>query len=104
MTLPTLDSIMHEPSPLEDGMPTLRAREQRLHLWNHHTGRSVCGRQVDRSGPGVTTDVSSVTCNVCRTEIGRLTSYIEEMADGLGGRVFHGILEEAGVFDRPGGL
>ena len=69
-------------------------------LWNHHTGKSLCGRQVDRLGPGVTTDVSSVTCNVCRTEIGRLTSYIEELVDGLGGRVFYGILEDAGVFDR----
>ena len=85
-------------------MTTLRAREPRLHLWNHHTGKSICGRQVDRLGQGVTTDVSSVTCNVCRTEIGRLTSYIEELVDGLGGKVFHGILEDAGVFDRLAGL
>ena len=45
-------------------MTTLRDREPWLHLWNHHTGKSICGRQVDRFGPGVTTDISSATCNV----------------------------------------
>ena len=63
-------------------MTTLRSREPRLHLWNHQTGKSICGRQVDRFGPGVTTDVSSVNCKACRTEIGRLTSYIEDLAGG----------------------
>ena len=45
-------------------MTTLRDGELRLHLWNHHTGKSICGREVKRFGPGVTTDVFSVTCNV----------------------------------------
>ena len=63
-------------------MTTLRSRELRLHLWNHHTGKSICGRQVDRFSLGVTTDVSSVTCKACRAEIGQLTSYIEDLAGG----------------------
>ena len=87
-----------------DRMATLKARSCDSTCGTITPARASAAGRSNRFGPNVATDVSSVTCNVCRTEIGRVTSYIDELVDGLGGRVFHGILEDAGVFDRLAGL
>ena len=84
-------------------MSTRGSREPRLHLFNHHTGKSLCGRAVERYGPWVTTDTIDVNCGVCGTELRRITSAVSTMVDDLGGKVFRAILEDAGAFARLGG-
>ncbi len=65
-----------------------KTRENRLHLWNYKTGKAICGREVDRSGPLVTSDTAEATCQVCRTEVLRWTMQVGTVADAAGSDVF----------------
>ena len=77
-------------------------REPRLHVFNHETGKAVCGRPVERFGPLVTSDVLDVTCLVCENEVRRWGRQVTALLHSVDRKVFLSILETAGVETRAG--
>ena len=74
-----------------------RYREPKRHAFNFSTGKAVCGRQVERIGPLVTSDVLAVTCQVCTVELYRWTRQVSDLVEAAGPKVFPSILSSAGV-------
>ena len=74
-----------------------RHRDPKLHAFNFSTGKAVCGRQVERSGALVASDVLDVTCQVCAVELDRWTRQVSDLVEAAGPKVFPSILSNAGV-------
>ena len=73
------------------------ARHPKLHAFNHHTHKAVCGRQVEQFGPLVASNVLDVTCQVCTVELDRWTRQVSGVVEAAGPKVFPCILSNAGV-------
>jgi short-subunit dehydrogenase involved in D-alanine esterification of teichoic acids len=74
-----------------------RVHEPKLHLFNYSRGKSLCGRQVERYGPQVTSDCLDVTCEVCQVERQRMVRQLQELHETLHPKVLVLVLEDAGV-------
>lgn len=91
--------------------PIRRNYSRRLHLLDH-TGpsdatdpdrRSICGRPLPRYGDWVAGDLNTLTCRVCKTEIGRARDRIDEFAAMLGPQTFAQVLGQMGWTVVPRG-
>ena len=77
-------------------------RPKKHHLWNFDAGRTVCGKYMDRFGDRVTVDSRDVTCVMYRWELIRWGRQVEELFEKSGGKVFLGLLEDAGISTKAG--